>query len=98
MASKTVKRSGFSIWKLLRWVVLIAFIIVIVMMLQKPLHLSTTASAQDLLAASKSFDAKLIELELAHQQGVSGTTVEITENELNGLIERSAGLLPENGS
>jgi len=40
----------------------------------------------------------LIELEKAHEQGVNGTSVEITENELNGLIQRSAGQLPSDAS
>jgi len=95
MAAKSAKKSGTSIWKMLRWVILIALVLVIVLMLQKPTPPSAnTASVQELVAASKSFDAKLMELEQAHQQGTSGTTVEITENELNGLIQRSAGQLP----
>jgi|GEM_PF-4422650 len=50
------------------------------------------------VAPPESFEAKLVELEKAHEQGVSGTSVEITENELNGLIQRSAGQLPIDAS
>lgn len=95
MAAKKAKKSGFSIWKLLRWLVLAALVVVILLMIQKPAPLSgNTASAQELAEAAKSFDAKLMELEQAHANGTSSTTIEITEVELNGLIQRSSGQAP----
>ena len=76
-----------------------ALIVVIFLMLQKPAPVSSgAASVPELVAGSKSFDAKLIELEKAHEQGVNGTSIEITENELNGLIQCSAGQLPSEAS
>jgi uncharacterized protein YpmS len=90
------KQSGFSWFKLVRWVLLAVLVIVVLAMLKKPVPPPALnhAPPADPVASATSFDEKLNNLEKAHAGGYPAE-VHLTGDELNSAFQRSQGELPQ---
>jgi hypothetical protein len=96
-AAAAKSNSGFPWFKTIRWTVLAALIIVVMLMLKKPVPPAPFIQvAPEVTAASAtSFDSKLNELERARQSGYAAE-VRLSSAELNSAFQRSQGQLPQN--
>src|SRR4051794_31813663 len=85
------KKSGFTIWRLLRWLFLLALIVFIVQMFRRPAAPPAAAerTAEQRAADASSFRNNLDGLQRAHNDGMPGVPAKFTEEELNGYIQQS---------
>ena len=84
------KPSGFSFWRLLRWGILAALIVVVVLMFQKPAPPAAAPRTPEATAAdAATFRAKLDALQQAHTQGERGQEARFSADEVNGYIHES---------
>ena len=81
--------TGSKIYKTVRWLFLIALILVVVLMLKRPTPASVPVPAAAVPAKSQEFAAKLEELKSAEESGKSGTEESFTQDEVNSFIADS---------
>src|SRR5258706_6664125 len=83
---KEKPRSGFTIWRLARWLFLLALVVVLVQMFRRPTPPPAAAArtAEQRAADASSFRSKLDSLQRAHNDGMPGVPAKFTEEELNG--------------
>src|SRR5437016_3346089 len=89
--AKEKKTGGLTIWRLLRWLFLLALIVFIVQMFRRPTPPPAAAerTAEQRAADASSFRNKLDGLQRAHNDGMPGVPAKFTEEELNGYIQQS---------
>ena len=74
-------------YKVLRWFVLAALIVVLVLSLKQPNRLSPQRQAPGMMAKNaNSFQNKLGQLQEAHQRGEGGTEVRLTSDEVGAAL------------
>jgi hypothetical protein len=85
------KKSGFTIWRLFRWLFILALVVVLVQMFRRPTPPPAAAArtAEQRAADASSFRNKLEGLQRAHNDGMPGVPAKFTEEELNGYIQQS---------
>src|SRR5260370_3804777 len=90
------QKSGFPLFKTIRWTFLAILIIAVMLFLKKPVPPVTFSqlSPEVATASATSFDSKLNELEKARQGG-HAAEVRLTTDELNSAFQRSQGELPQ---
>ena len=78
-------------WKVLRWFILAALIVAIVLMLMKPSRPAPELSKTEQKQLSQDFEQKLEHMEEARSNGESGARAEFTPEEVNaGLTDMAA--------
>lgn len=82
------KETAVFWWKLARWVMLCTLILALVLMLQRPSLVSEPLARPAAKEKSDSFQAKLADLEQAHQRGESAEA-RFTTEEVNGALQQS---------
>ena len=76
-----------KIYKILRWFVLAALLIVLVLFLKQPDRLSPQRQASVMIARNaNSFQNKLGQLQESHQRGEGGTEVRLTSDEVGAAL------------
>src|SRR5262245_53483060 len=63
------KKSGLSVWKVSRWIILCGMAVVVFLMLQRPTAVSAAIAPATAKQRSDEVQAKLTDLESAHQRG-----------------------------
>ncbi len=87
-----------KIYRIARWVVLVALVGAVFLALRKPDALSRPEADSDRAAHKQSFDAKVQQLEDARRQGESGTTVRLTSEEVSSALASAPSPLPTSSS
>ncbi|MDP9267081.1 MAG: hypothetical protein M3P27_01990 [Acidobacteriota bacterium] len=93
------KPSGFSVWRLIRWLILLALVLVVVQVLRRPAPpLAVQRTPQERAADAAAFRTKLDALQRAHNEGTPGLPARFSENELNAYIEQSVAEISSNAT
>lgn len=87
-SSVSEKKSGLSVWKALRWIVLGATATAVFLMLKKPPAVADVMAPQAAKQRSDEVQAKLGDLELAHQRG-EPAEARFSGEEINALLQRA---------
>jgi uncharacterized protein YpmS len=92
MSANDKEVTGFKkFWKVLRWFILGALVLVIILMITKPSRPAPELSQTDQKQLSQDFEQKMEHMEEAQQNGESGGHEEFTPEEVNAsLSEMSA--------
>src|SRR3954466_16004700 len=83
--AKEKKSGGITIWRLARWLFLLALVVVIVQMFRRPTPPPAVAerTPEQRAADASSFRSKLDALQRAHNDGMPGVPAKFSEAELN---------------
>lgn len=87
MASEPEK-SGITIWKISRWLVLCALVLVILLMLKKPPSVAEPMPPAAAKEQSDSVQTKMADLEAAHSRGDSAEA-RFSNDEINGVLQQA---------
>jgi hypothetical protein len=82
------QKSGFPIWKLCRWAVLGAMVIVLLLMLKKPPSVAESMAPEAAKEQSAAVQTKLADLETAHQRG-EAAEARFSSVEINGVLQQA---------
>jgi hypothetical protein len=80
-----------KLWDVLRWFVLGALVLVVVLMLTKPSRPAPQVSGEAKKQLSEQFEQKFQHLEDSRASGQSGTVEQFTPDEVNAGVETMAG-------
>jgi hypothetical protein len=79
-------KSGLSIYKIVRLIIIVGMLAVVALMLKRPPAPAPAVAAERVSANAEQFNAKLEELRSATEHGESGKEVEFTSDEVNSFI------------
>lgn len=82
------KRGGLSLWKMSRWLVLFAMLLIAALMLKKPLPVADPMAPAAAKERSDEVQSKLSELETAHQRG-ERAEARFSSEQINGILQQS---------
>lgn len=82
------QQSGFPIWKLCRWTLLGAMVIVVLLMLKKPASVADSMAAETAKQQSTEVQTKMADLEAAHQRG-EAAEARFSSDEINGVLQQA---------
>jgi hypothetical protein len=85
----STSKSGLSVRKVLRWVVLAVLVVVIFLLVKKPRPVAEPMSPQVVQQKIEEFQGKLRDLQLSHERGVSAQA-EFTTEEVNAAFQQGA--------
>jgi hypothetical protein len=77
-----------SVWKTLRWVLLAALVVVVLMMISKPARVAPPMQPGDVAQKAADFQAKVEHLAQAHQSGEQ-TEVRFDPDEVNAAMQQA---------
>jgi hypothetical protein len=83
----STQKSGVSVRKVLRWLVLAVLVIVIVLFLKKPQPVAEPMSAPVVQQRVEEFQGKVRDLQQSHQQGVTAQA-QFTTEEINAVVQQ----------
>jgi hypothetical protein len=83
-----------KIYRIARWVVLVALVLAVFLALRKPGELSHAQREPERTAHKQSFDSKLQQLEDARRQGESGTAIRLTADEVTSALANAQASPP----
>lgn len=91
-------KQGTSVYKIVRWCVLVVLIAVIALMLKRPDVVAPQLESAVAAEKARSFEAKLEDIEGAQQRGEAADEQHFDTQEVNAFIETAARKAAEQGS
>lgn len=85
----TKPKSGLSAWKILRWCVLAALLVVLVLLLKKPAPVAAPMTPTEVKEKAGEFQARIGDLETSHGRG-EPAEARFTADEVNAAFQQSA--------
>jgi hypothetical protein len=82
------KKTGLTPWKISRWIILCGMAAVIFLMLKRPSAVADAVAPEAAKQHSDDFQAKLAELELAHQRG-EAAEARFSSEEINAALQKA---------
>lgn len=77
---------SFTVWKVLRYIILTALLLIIILLLKKPAPPAPEIPQAELRPKAEAFEQKLVQIETARQSGETGATASFSTDEVNAFI------------
>jgi hypothetical protein len=87
---KSQHSGGISFYRIARWIVLFAFVFVIIAALRKPLPVSATLPPDQVAEKAKQFESKLADMQQARQRGDALSDIHFSADEVNSFVAEAS--------